>query len=128
MNQTTPMNPEVKAEWLDALRSDNYAQGRGMLRSQNNDFCCLGVLCDLAERKGIVKSERPIASDRFVYGDPDLRSNGISGLLPSAVQVWAGITSSDGQFGDDQDRNSLADQNDKGKTFEEIADLIERYF
>ena len=38
-------------EWVKALRSGEYQQGRGCLRSRDDKFCCLGVLCDLTNRK-----------------------------------------------------------------------------
>ncbi len=41
------MNGELKAKWLEALRSGRYKQGRKYLRDKNNQFCCLGVLCDV---------------------------------------------------------------------------------
>lgn len=41
------MNGELKAKWLEALRSGKYKQGRGRLRDESNQFCCLGVLCDV---------------------------------------------------------------------------------
>jgi hypothetical protein len=44
------MTPELKAKWLAALRSDKYQQGEGAL-SQDGNFCCLGVLCDIAGYK-----------------------------------------------------------------------------
>jgi len=34
-------------EWVPALRSGKYRQGRSMLRSQANTYCCLGVAADL---------------------------------------------------------------------------------
>lgn len=40
------MNEEMKAEWLNALRSGNYKQGEQKLRDYDH-YCCLGVLCDL---------------------------------------------------------------------------------
>lgn len=43
----TKMRPKVKKEWIAALRSGDYRQGRGQLRSEDNSFCCLGVLCNL---------------------------------------------------------------------------------
>lgn len=46
------MNPEIKAKWLDALRSGKYAQGYGLLRSGIDKYCCIGVLCDIAEPRG----------------------------------------------------------------------------
>lgn len=43
------MNEELKRKWVNALFSGEYKQGRGALRGgENNDeFCCLGVLCDI---------------------------------------------------------------------------------
>jgi hypothetical protein len=46
------MNPEVKSMWVEALRSNDYLQGRGAL-NRNGLFCCLGVLCDVALKNGI---------------------------------------------------------------------------
>ena len=45
------MNKKTKSEWLQALKSDKYTQGRGQLRGNNVDgivcHCCLGVLADV---------------------------------------------------------------------------------
>jgi hypothetical protein len=42
------MKPEIKKMWLEALRSGQYKQGGGALRPHGgNEFCCLGVLCNL---------------------------------------------------------------------------------
>ena len=38
---------EAQEEWLVALESGEYKQGRGRLRDDNG-FCCLGVACDLS--------------------------------------------------------------------------------
>lgn len=46
------MNPDEKAEWVAALRSDKYIQGSGGLRDAFNGFCCLGVLADILVKKG----------------------------------------------------------------------------
>ena len=42
------MDKALKAKWLEALRSGKYKQGRGKLRSVDDEFCCLGVLCDIS--------------------------------------------------------------------------------
>lgn len=42
------MTPKLKAKWLDALRSGKYQQGHNTLHPTDK-FCCLGVLCDVAE-------------------------------------------------------------------------------
>lgn len=46
------MTPELKAKWLTALRSGQYAQGGGCFCRPASDgtktYCCLGVLADIA--------------------------------------------------------------------------------
>ena len=42
------LDPELKAKWLAALRSDEYKQGKYCLNIEG-EFCCLGVLCDIAK-------------------------------------------------------------------------------
>jgi hypothetical protein len=42
-----PPREELKAKWLEALRSGNYPQGKKRLRSEDG-WCCLGVLCNVA--------------------------------------------------------------------------------
>ncbi len=46
------MKPEVKAEWLKALRSGKYKQTVGSLcrvEAGQLCYCCLGVLCDVRD-------------------------------------------------------------------------------
>lgn len=33
-----------KRDWLSALKSGNYKQGTGQLKSEGGSYCCLGVL------------------------------------------------------------------------------------
>ena len=42
------MDKALKAKWLEALRSGRYKQGRRRLRNCKDEFCCLGVLCDIS--------------------------------------------------------------------------------
>lgn len=37
------------SQWISALRSGKYKQGAGALRNSKDEFCCLGVACDIAE-------------------------------------------------------------------------------
>lgn len=104
------MNESVKKKWIKALNSGKYAQGKGRLRQEDN-FCCLGVLCDLYDEKGWKKW-----SDGYSY-------RGDSAVLPSAVSDWAGLINDNPNIG----RGSLSNLNDSGKTFKEIANLIEEY-
>lgn len=149
-----PMKPEIKAQWLAALRSGQYTQATGVLHEtgpRGDSYCCLGVLCDLAEKAGVVESDvtqnprlahdntsllfeyRPAGFDKDPRGDDVGYDEISSGTLPDAVQEWAGITDSAGVFnktpgGPVDNWSTLADENDGGASFEEIAELIEQHF
>jgi hypothetical protein len=113
------MNPNIKSLWLEALRSGRYAQTKNYLRT-NNGFCCLGVLCDLAEKDGIVAASEPVSSLGVVLYDTE------DSLPPTCVEKWACIS----VFGAVEYNGleySLAKLNDEvGLSFCEIADLIEK--
>ena len=42
------MNKEWKEKWIEALRSGEFKQGRRQLKSDEGDYCCLGVLATIA--------------------------------------------------------------------------------
>lgn len=44
------MKPELKENWIKALRSGKYIQTSNYLRV-NDGYCCLGVLCDVLDPK-----------------------------------------------------------------------------
>lgn len=109
------MNKTIRDEWVARLRSGEYEQGRGNLRYEDK-FCCLGVLCDLAADHGIIPKERRDTRNYYKITNP-------SALLPSPVYRWAEV-SMVGEYAG----GSVARDNDEGKTFAEIADIIERNF
>lgn len=45
------INKKLVRQWVDALRSGKYKQGRSALRNVDNEFCCLGVLCDICKHR-----------------------------------------------------------------------------
>jgi hypothetical protein len=106
---------QVRKIWIDALKSGRYRQGNGYLaqrKSKHVNYCCLGLLSELACKAGVV--EKKVHGEQNAYG-------GDRYYLPSAVKEWAGIKTVQGEFGD----ISLAELNDQGKSFEEIAKVIE---
>lgn len=115
------MVPEVKAKWLAALRSGEFKQGRVSLHkvwSQGVErFCCLGVLCKLAADEGVIPAPGGLPNGGREYA-------GAVSFLPPLVRKWAGISDAFGDYG----TGNLAYDNDKGKTFAEVADIIEREF
>lgn len=95
--------------WIKALRSGNYRQGSGSLRSSGH-FCCLGVLCDLVQKDGGPDWSEDRGWGHEFLGDP--------GKLPKIISKWMGL--------DPVISSRLVSMNDKeGKTFKEIADYIE---
>lgn len=116
------MRKSVKEKWLKALRSGEYKQTQGVLRDENG-YCCLGVLCDI-HRKTVKKTNCHWTNDDYYLGEV--------GVLPDAVIKWAKIESDDPANGDFVNRKgvtqSLSVLNDEGKSFKQIAQIIEKYF
>lgn len=92
------MKAEVKAEWLKRLRSGKYTQTAGALHRVLGDdpgehqFCCLGVLCEIAVEQEVVKvfDERPENDDRELeYGRTLMGA--YTGVPPEEVLVWAEV-------------------------------------
>jgi hypothetical protein len=103
-----PMNTEVKAKWLAALRDGSYRQAMGKLHASGG-YCCLGVLCDLVDNTKW--EDNPTTGckeyDRKIYMPPQ----------PLLEQV--------GLHEDVTDR--VSKMNDDGSSFAEIADYLERH-
>jgi hypothetical protein len=103
------MNQSIKQLWVAALRSGDYQQAKGRLRASNNSFCCLGVLCNLhamARPEFAQHEKRKLSYD----GDKELPS--------LRVRNWSGVSVGE--------MHRLAELNDYGRSFGEIADFIER--
>jgi len=121
-------NAEVIQKWTEALRSGEYSQIAGSLKKVQVEgyegpigYCCLGVLCDLAAKEGIVY-EVVIAGDYEIstrsYLDPTDSNQLSSAVLPNAVTKWAGLPTNNPW--------RLTAMNDNGDAFSDIADYIEK--
>jgi hypothetical protein len=106
------MKPDLKEKWLAALRSGDYRQAKTALRTDENEFCCLGVLCDVFDQKQWSRDEESFGDWSFrtpeAYDYPDAWTHRATGLI-----------SEQGRY--------LAEMNDAGKSFADIADWIETY-
>jgi hypothetical protein len=114
------MNPEVKAKWVAALRSGKYRQGKHVLNRNNDEFCCLGVLCEILE---LPKQKNDIRDTIEYSASLDHDEQWYSTVLPIKVAEKLGLAGMN--VGLPQDGYTLTHYNDHGKTFEEIATLIE---
>jgi hypothetical protein len=124
MSDTPKMNPEVKAKWVEALRSGDYSQCKNYLRSEaTGGFCCLGVLSDVFQKetgKGEWKTERDANSNQDFYRFiPNEGSWGSTIGLVQDVRDWSGLVSVETTI-------NLANKNDDGVSFADIANYIEK--
>jgi hypothetical protein len=130
------MKKSIANKWVKALRSGKYTQTKNNL-TDGVGHCCLGVLCEL-----YIKDTKDNIKDGTLYDDE-------SEVLPQCVISWAGMQYK-ARFGDSYDACGaftiddkeicLASWNDgqsrpfiknhkvvKG-TFENIANVIEKYY
>lgn len=126
------MNPGIKARWVEALRSGEYKQGAGCLRTTDDCFCCLGVLADLYVKEKGVEWVAPQGGQPSSYS---IHMQG--GVLPVEVAEWADLRDKAGVIdicpcvevtlpGYTQPTyECLTGLNDNGVPFSEIANKIE---
>ena len=126
------MIENIKTKWIEALRSGKYEQGKGKLRSEDNKFCCLGVLADVLTDGKFWESEE--------YSERQLE------VLTEKLMQDAGLQTQIGYFtiyslsqemqqklrkefkifyNRITSKKTLAALNDQGVSFDIIADIIE---
>lgn len=104
------MEAELKKKWIDAL--NNYSQCIGQLRDCDNNYCCLGVLCDISN-----------------YGEWEDKGNGDYRYRESQYgncndeRLPLGMVDSIGLDLDDEE--VLINMNDSGCSFKEIGEWID---
>lgn len=109
---------EFTEKWLEALRSGKYNQATGVLYSPfKHGYCCLGLAASLCGMK-----DEELYGHQFIQGScysieeiEKIRKDGYPEEL-STMEFYLPVSSLGG---------GLAEMNDAGITFEEIADWIE---
>lgn len=135
------MNEDIKTRWIAALRSGEYRQ-TGNVLNNGEAFCCLGVLSDLAVKDGLkewdTEKDYEYGIETHEPGDAADETYTETLSLPYDVAVWAGLQdeyaiSSEirvqegvSEFDGLPITTTLAALNDKGSSFSEIADIIEK--
>ena len=120
---------EVRELWVKTLLSGEYEQGTDYLQ-KDGKFCCLGVLCEIAVKKGVIPEPmlrrdvrefgegfRDVESLFYGYGEHDNKE------LPKIVRDWVGLGTGNGAY---VDGNCLAHNNDNGYSFKQIAEIIQK--
>jgi len=96
-------------EWIAALRSGEYQQGQELLHPTEDEFCCLGVYCDLIDPTWSL-SVFPNTGNNVLTWHTDYRD-----FAP-------------GENIDMETQEFLAEYwNDAGRTFLEIAEYLEEW-
>ena len=111
------MNDNAKL-WVDEL--ENFKQAKGHLRDGDR-FCCLGVACELYRRETGKGEWGIVGGLRYFSLDVNEHTNT---YLPDVVMGWLGLTKNSGYFNGTGGIGSLAQMNDGGSSFEEIAAKI----
>jgi len=116
------MNLNIKARWADALRGGDFKQGQNALRSKDDEYCCLGVLCELyrLDQQGGKWTEDARDGGYMLFNEEPC-------VPPDEVMKWAGLENytRDVHFEHKAVDVSLSRLNDDGTTFAELADIIE---
>jgi hypothetical protein len=129
------MKQDTKQLWINALRSDQYPQGTNVLAYKRPDgvtyYCCMGVFCEV-----LPYVERTYPS-RVDFSNIAYVATGeeVVTVLPSAVINIEELESVNptitypgrDEYGPTNEHISLAELNDSGFTFNQIADMIERF-
>jgi len=115
------MNENIKQKWISNLTSGNYQKAKYGLRYQKVDgtcsFCALGVLVDMYIN----------THDNCHWSNVGPVINGVqhsNGILPAPVAKWSKCKSGGGYltiFG------SIPEDNDRGMSFKDIANKIDKY-
>ena len=121
MEKLNFMKKDIKTKWVKALRSGKYKQAAGKLKDDNG-YCCLGVLCQLHAKE--TKLGKWITTDNEYYPINYVVGKSVGDVeLPTAVMKWAGLSR---PYGISVKGSKLTNINDnEGKTFKELADIIE---
>jgi hypothetical protein len=135
---------DLRQLWLDALRRGEYKQGKHRLRSRWDEFCCLGVLCDIHDSSRWTTNGD---NDPVYIGSLEGTTNNSMGALPDEIAELMGLSNLglfyltdtlrsilefhipdeqlDGIFTDNNELSCLSILNDQGWSFEDISHVIE---
>lgn len=116
------MNKENIKLLVEDLRSGKHKQTKRRLRNiLSNGYCCLGRACEvfMQHNPNVIETKIDELTKTFYYA-------GEAAVLPEVVAKWYGFATFTGWFKlENGGRCSLVSLNDNGRTFAEIADVIE---
>lgn len=116
------MDSELKQQWLAALRSGKYEQGKNSLKV-NNKYCCIGVLLSLMNGDITWTDKYKGTKVTRYYFDG---SAWLEGVMPGNLRCSIGLSNAD------HDRltsfnDGVAPHATSPQSFNQIADWIEEH-
>lgn len=120
------MDKNIKKLWVEALRSGKYKQGKNYLHrviDGENRFCCLGVLCKIADL-----AAKEISANKYSYSYAGVES---TSRLPTGFDAKVKLTFEEQTLltgmndGVIQINGTYSTDSVHRKSFLEIADWIE---
>jgi len=114
------MNANLK-KWIDALRSGDYKQGMYKLRSRAEEYCCLGVACDVYANE---HDDEEVSSWR-IRNNQSWEFGSFTNILPEEVASWMGFNGDNSVNMQDE----VIYLNDREKAnFNTIANFLEKTY
>lgn len=113
MEKKYKLEKEFATKWIAALRGGKYKQGQTQLK-EGNTYCCLGVACKIVSPKCHLRNAQFIQLDNI----EDMSvSREVYKSIPELLR---------GGGGENLFVRHVSEMNDGGKTFDDIADWIEK--
>ncbi len=115
--------PEIKEEWLRRLRSGDYTQATRTLRAESvvgGDvaYCCFGVLGEILCERGVTQRKTDRDGTSYLTG----QAGEVQNTAMLTANAWQFVVTPQSRT---QIPIALAELNDSGATFDQIADVIE---
>lgn len=110
------MNCDIRNEWIERLRSDEFVQITSQLANDGNGRCALGVLAEVCVDRGLARWEIREGEPRVLwYGEYCAR-----GIIPYRLRGKIGLP--------DEEASVIPTMNDLDHApFRKIADWVEKH-
>lgn len=116
---------EIIDEWINRLRSKKYVQDKHSLNYNNEKYCCLGILCQIALEKKLIDVCLLREDNCYVYNTVGYKDNTAIDI-PNEFCKDLGIHVY-GRYNNVKNETFtlISHNDDDGLSFEQIADIIE---
>jgi hypothetical protein len=129
------MNIKIGKKWVESLRNGEYTQTTENLRSTEG-YCVMGVLCDLHYKETAEGWWNYDENENYTY--ETFTGEEEKYFIPLEVMNWAELKNINPRFTEYVDKTKyseaelsekthLVSLNDKNTSFNELADIIEKY-